>query len=108
METGKNFYNTSREEVKVTKWAFDKIKEAFEQVAKDEARMLSIVQEIMREAQITCDASPRQQVGKEALRCHTCALKREDAHELVVCDLRRKVRLKATKQALGGAHRRKC
>ena len=38
---------TCRNEVKVTEWAFDRIKEAFEQVAKDEARKLSIVQEIM-------------------------------------------------------------
>ena len=30
-----------------TEWAFDSCKEAFEQVAQDEARMLSIVQEIM-------------------------------------------------------------
>ena len=39
--------NTFRKEVKVTEWAFDRMKEAFEQVAKDEARKLSIVQEIM-------------------------------------------------------------
>ena len=36
-----------RNEVKVTEWAFDRIKEAFEKVAKDEARKLSIVQENM-------------------------------------------------------------
>ena len=33
--------------MKVTEWSFDRIKEAFEQVAKDEDRKLSIVQEIM-------------------------------------------------------------
>ena len=36
-----------RTEVKATEWAFDRIKEAFEKVAKDEARTLSTVQEIM-------------------------------------------------------------
>ena len=41
METGKNT------KTKATEWAFDRIKEAFEQVAKDEARKLSTVQEIM-------------------------------------------------------------
>ena len=46
MENGKNT-NTSRTEEKTTEWAFDRIKEAFEQVAKDEARKLSTVQEIM-------------------------------------------------------------
>ena len=38
---------TFRNEVKVSAWAFDRIKEAFEKVAKDEARKLSTVQEIM-------------------------------------------------------------
>ena len=36
-----------RDEVKATEWAFDRIKEAFEKVAKDEARKLSTVREIM-------------------------------------------------------------
>ena len=36
-----------RVEVKATEWAFDRTKEAFEQVAQDEAGKLSIVQEIM-------------------------------------------------------------
>ena len=34
-------------EVKATEWAFDRTKEAFEQVAQDETGKLSIVQEIM-------------------------------------------------------------
>ena len=41
------YKNTFRNEVKVTAWAFDRIKEAFEKVAKDEARTLSTVQEII-------------------------------------------------------------
>ena len=53
---------------------FDRTEEAYEKVAKDEARKLSTVQEIMIiAAQITCDASLRQRGGKETLRCHTCA-----------------------------------
>ena len=36
-----------RVEVKATEWACDRIKEAFEQVAQDEAEQLSIVQENM-------------------------------------------------------------
>ena len=39
--------NTFRNVVKVTDWACDRIKEAFEMVAKDDARKLSTVQEIM-------------------------------------------------------------
>ena len=39
--------NTFRNEVKVAEWAFDRIKEAPEKVAKDEARKLSTVQKIM-------------------------------------------------------------
>ena len=39
--------NTFRNEVKVTALAFDRVKEAFENVAKDEAIKLSTVQEIM-------------------------------------------------------------
>ena len=34
--------------MKATEWAFDRMKVAFEQVAKDEARKLSTVQEIMK------------------------------------------------------------
>ena len=36
-----------RTEGKATEWAFDRIEEAFEKVAKDEARKLSTVQEII-------------------------------------------------------------
>ena len=39
MESGKNIKkNTFRNEVKVAEWAFDRTKEAFEKVAKDEAK----------------------------------------------------------------------
>ena len=33
--------------MKVSEWAFDRVTEAFDKVAKDEAKELSIVQEIM-------------------------------------------------------------
>ena len=39
--------NTFRNEVKVTEWTFDRKKEAFEKVARDEAKKLSTVQETM-------------------------------------------------------------
>ena len=42
--------NTFRNEGKVSEWAFDRIKEAFENVAKDEARKLSTVQSIIAPA----------------------------------------------------------
>ena len=66
------FQNTFRKEVKVSEWAFDRIKEAFEKVAKDEAKKLSTIQETCQKAQITCDASSRQRGSKEALRCPIC------------------------------------
>ena len=45
MVTGKNTKNTFRKDVKFSEWAFDRIKEAFEKVAKDETKTLSTVQE---------------------------------------------------------------
>ena len=41
------YKDTFRKKMKTSKWAFDKIKEAFELVAQDEAEKVSIVQEIM-------------------------------------------------------------
>ena len=57
--------------MKVTEWDFDRIKEAFEQVAKDEARKLSIVQEIMIRSTVDLRRIIAPAGGKEALRCHT-------------------------------------
>ena len=45
--TGRNTKRTFRIDAKATEWAFDRIQEAFENVAKDEARKLSTMQEIM-------------------------------------------------------------
>ena len=63
-----------RIEVKGTEWAFDKIKEAFEKVAKDEATKLSTVEENMtRSADYLRRIIEPAGRGKEALRCHICA-----------------------------------
>ena len=47
MKNWKNTKNTFRKEVKVSEWALTELKEAFEELAKAEARKLSTVQEIM-------------------------------------------------------------
>ena len=39
--------DTFRRKLKASEWAFDRIEEAFEKVAQDEAEKVSIVQEIM-------------------------------------------------------------
>ena len=59
--------------MKVSEWAFDRIKEAFEKVAQDEAEKVSVVQEIMLEVQTTCGESSRQLEDKEDSQCLTCA-----------------------------------
>ena len=91
--------------MKATEWAFDRIKEAFEKVAKDEARKLSTVQEIVMEVRITCGALSRQHsearrrfdvIRVPALqqfpdgRLRLVGLRGEQAHKLVVCDQWRK------------------
>ena len=45
--TWEEYKETSRKKMKASQWAFDRIKEAFELVARDEAEKMSIVQEIM-------------------------------------------------------------
>ena len=61
-------------EVKATELAFDRIKEAFEKVAKDEARKLSTVQEtMMRSTDYLRRILAPAERSKETLRCHTCA-----------------------------------
>ena len=67
------YENTFRKEVKVTEWAFDRIMEAFEQVAKEEARKLSIVQEIMTRSTDYLRRIIAPRGGRETLRCHICA-----------------------------------
>ena len=70
---GGDWENTFRKEVKVSEWAFDRIKEAFEKVAKDEARKLSTVQESRKKVQVTCDASSREAEGQGGVTMsHLC------------------------------------
>ena len=60
-------------EVNATGWAFDRIQEAFEKVAKDEARNLTTDQEIMIRSTDYLRRTIAPAGCKEALRCHTCA-----------------------------------
>ena len=56
-----------------TEWAFERIREALQKVAKDEDGILNIVQQIWLRAHISCGVSSRQQEDKEALLCRVCA-----------------------------------
>ena len=109
--------------MKATEWAFDRIKEAFEKVAKEEARKLSTFQEIVIRntdylLRIIAPAGEQGGVTMSYFCPHCNSFPREDfvwgsqerkkAHKLVVCDQLRKILLEGTKQALGGADRRKC
>ena len=78
-----------RVEAKATEWAFDRIKEAFEKVAKDEARKLSTVQENM----IRSTDYLRRIIAPAggARRRYDVILVPGKAHQLVVCDLWRKM-----------------
>ena len=102
------YKHTFRNEVKVTEWAFDRIKEAFEKVAKDEARKLSTVQEIMIRStdylqRIIAPAGGQGGVTMSYLCQHRNSFPMEDyvwwvsavrkAYKLVVRDLWRKIRL---------------
>ena len=107
--------NTFRKEVKATEWAFDRIKEAFEQAAQDDARKMSIVQEIMIRStdylrRIIAPEGGQGGVPMSHLcphcnsllgRLHLVGLREEKAHKLVVCDMWREIRLEATEQAFG-------
>ena len=67
------YKNTFRKEVQVSERVFDRIKEAFEKVAKDEAIKLSAVQEIMTRSADYMRRIVAPAGGKETSRCHTCA-----------------------------------
>ena len=86
----------SEKEVEVSEWASDRIREAFQQVAKDEARKLSTVQEIMKRS------TELQQFLVGTL--HLVGL----WVEKVVRNLWRKIPPEETRQAFGRANRRKC
>ena len=102
--------------------AFDRIKEAFDLVAKDEVEKISIVQEIMLRStdylrRIIAPVGGQRCVTMSYL-CPNCnssppgrlclvGLCWQKVHQLVVCDLWRNVRLEAIEQAFGRTNRRK-
>ena len=69
MEIGKNLKASARSKEGPTGWAFERIREAFEKVAKDEAGRLNIVQGIMFKSTDFQGASLRQREDKEVSRC---------------------------------------
>ena len=69
------YKNTFRNEVKVSEWAFKRIKEAFEKVATDEARKAEHrPRNHDNKHRLLATHHRASGGGKEALRCHTCAL----------------------------------
>ena len=92
-------------EAKATEWAFERIREAFEKVAKEEAEKLSIVQRIMLKSTDYLRRISAPAGGKEVSRYHICArtatvspgrlrvvgFSWQEAQQLVVRDLRRKI-----------------
>ena len=102
--------------MKSTECAFERMKEAFELVAQDEARKVSIVQEIMLKSTDYLRriiAPVGGQGGVTALQQlphrgpHSVGLWEKSKQQVVVRDLWRKIRLEATKQARGCTNRRK-
>ena len=104
-----------------SEWAFDRIKEAFDLVAKDEAEKMSIVQEIMFKStdclrRIIAPVGGQGGVAMSYLcpNCNSFPLEdyvwwvsgRKD-QKVVVRNLWRTVRLEATEQAVGRANWRK-
>ena len=110
------YFHTFRNEVKVTEWAFDRIKEAFEKVAKDEARKLSTVQEIMIRSTDYLQRIVAPAGG--ARRSYDVIFPMEDYVWWVSGEksiqiggaqsVEKNTTVEATKQALGGANKRKC
>ena len=117
------YKHTFRNEVKVTECAFDRIKETFEKVAKDEARKLSTVQEIMIRStdylqRIIAPAGEQGGVTMSYLCQHRNSFPMEDYVWWVSGEtsiqiggarsVEKNTTVEATKQALGGANTRKC
>ena len=114
METGKNTKGIFRVEVKATEWTFDKMKEAFEQVAQDEPEKLSIVKDIMVRsglpARVIAPAGGQGGVAMSYLcpNCNSFPLEEyiwcvsgKKEQQLVVRDLWREIQWEAAKQAFG-------
>ena len=105
--------------MKATEWTFDRVKEAFELVAQDEAEKMSIVQVIMLRSTdclrgIIAPVGGQGGVTMSCLCPHCNSFPLEDyvwwvsgwkIHEVVVRNLWRKVRLEATEQASGRIYR---
>ena len=105
--------------MKASEWAFDRIKEAFEQVAQDEAEKVSVVQEIMLSStdylrRVIAPVGGREGVTMSYLCLHCNSFLLEDymwwvsgekTYEMVVLNLSREVRLEATEQALSRTNR---
>ena len=118
MEIGKKI-KTPSENMKASEWSFDRIKEAFDMVAQDEAENLSIVQEIMLGStdylrRIIAPVGEQGGVTMSCLCPHCNSFPLEDyvwwvsgreTYEVVVRNLWRDVRLEATKQAFCRANR---
>ena len=108
---------TFKEKMKASEWAFDRIKEAIDLVAQEEARKVSIVQEIMFKStdflrRIIAPVGRQSGVTMSYLCPHCNSFPLEvyvwwvlgEDHKVVVSNLWRKVRLEATKQGVGRAN----
>ena len=71
--TWEEYKETFKEKMKASEWTFDRVKEAFDLVAKDEFENMSIVQEIMLKVRTTCGESLRPSQDKEVSQSLTRA-----------------------------------
>ena len=69
--TWEEYQETFRKKMKASVWAFDRIKEAFELVAQDEAEQMSIVQEIMLRSGLP---AANHCASRRTRRCHNVVL----------------------------------
>ena len=112
----KEYKETFKEKMRASEWAFERIEEAFDLVAKDEVEKMSIVQEIMLKStnclrRIIAPFGGQGGVTMSNLcpNCNSFTLGRQclvglcwkEAHQLMVCDLWSTLRLEATEQAFG-------
>ena len=71
--TWEEFLETLTKKMKASEWGLDRIKEAFELVAQDEAKKMSIVQEIMLRSTDYLRRIIAPVEDKEESQCRTCA-----------------------------------
>ena len=72
-ETWEEYKEPFRKKMKASEWAFDRIKEAFDLVAQDEARKVSVVQEIMFKSTDYLWRIIASVGGQVVSQCLTCA-----------------------------------